>query len=467
MSWPVPAILALVAVAVRLPLLRSSRSLVFDDGQYGVTVVGMRHGLAPYRDLFSSQGPLHFPLLYAGDLLGGRTLHAPRTAPLVAGIAASVGVWAIARRLGAPERIARVAGLLVATTGTMLWTTGQVTGDGPAAGFVVAAVWAALVYRDDPGTLRAVVTGALFGGALAVKPLVVTAAIPIGTWLWAHRRQVHVAAAGAAATAVWFAAALPWGLGRVWRQSVTYHTGAGPEFDKWFQLRKLFSLLGERDAVLVVAVVLGLVAAARGVGAAHSRRGDAVVLGVWCAVVAVVLVAEKALFANHLATIVVPLVLVFAVRPPPLRWLAAALVVVVPWNLFWIRDMLRPGVYRGAEAALVHDLRALPRGARVIADDPAFVWHAGLATPRLMNDVSKKRIDQGLLTTGDVVAAARAPGTCAVVVWTFRFGSLLPGLRAGLAGAGYRLAREYAPHRELWQRECPSRPAAPGRAVTE
>ena len=78
--------LALVTVVLRLPSFLSSRHLVFDDGNYGVSVIDMRHGLAPYTGVFSAQGPLHFPLLYAGDLLGLRTINGPRVTPLLAGI---------------------------------------------------------------------------------------------------------------------------------------------------------------------------------------------------------------------------------------------------------------------------------------------------------------------------------------------------------------------------------------------
>src|SRR5215212_4635580 len=110
--WSTPVVLGLVAVVVRIPAFVSSPSLVFDDGQYGVSVVDMRHGLAPYRGVFSSQGPLHFPLLYVGDVLGFRTLDAPRVTPMLAGVVAAIGVWAIARRLGASDAIATVTGLI-------------------------------------------------------------------------------------------------------------------------------------------------------------------------------------------------------------------------------------------------------------------------------------------------------------------------------------------------------------------
>ncbi len=451
--WSTPALLAAVALAVRVPAFVSSPSLVFDDGQYGVSVVDMRHGLAPYRGVFSSQGPLHFPLLYVGDLLGFRTLDAPRVTPVLAGIIAAIGVWAIARRLGATDAVATVAGLIVATTGTMIWTTGQITGDGPAAGLIVCALWAAVVYRDDPRLGRALLVGVLLGAALAVKPLVGAALIPIGWWMGARRRVDHMLVAAAAAVVVWFATAVPWGLGRVWRQSITYHTGKGPEYSKLFQLRKLTSLLALRDGILVAAVVLGIIAAA--MGATHvavSRRRDATMLAIWTGVVAVVLVLEQAMFANHIATIVIPLALLFAVRPPPLRWLAIGLIPLVPWAIVNTNDMLWFRHYTGNDAALVADLQRLPRSAKVVADNPAYVWRAGLSTPRLMNDVSKMRIDQGILTTDDVVDAARERGTCAVVIWTFRFGSLLAGLRDGIRGAGYELAREYAPNQELWLR---------------
>ena len=219
----------MLTVVLRLPAFLSSRHLVFDDGTYGVSVLDMRHGLAPYRGVFSAQGPLHFSLLYVGDLLGFRTIDGPRVAPMLAGIAATIATWAIARRL-AGSTAGLIAGVLVATSGSMIWTTGQVTGDGMASALAVCAVWAAVAYRDDPRLRHALVTGAVMGAALAVKPLILPAAIPVGWWLWSRRRGDHLAAAVGAAIAVWLVSALPWGLGNVWDQSVVYNGGAGPRY---------------------------------------------------------------------------------------------------------------------------------------------------------------------------------------------------------------------------------------------
>jgi hypothetical protein len=236
----------------------------------------------------------------------------------------------------------------------------------------------------------------------------------------------------------------------VWDQSITYHTGKGPQYTKLFQLGKLTSLVPLRDGIVVIAVVLGVVATVAGLCRSRTPHADVVVVVVWLAFAAFVLVFEKAMFANHLVNVVVPLVVLFAVRPPPLRWLAYALIIAVPWAIFNVSNMVGSLSYSGPEAQLVRDLRGLPSGARVMSDDPAFVWRSGHSTPAMFNDVSRMRMDQGDITTAKAVAAASEPATCAVVIWTFRFGSLLPGLREGLQSAGYQLARTYGPYQELW-----------------
>src|SRR5215475_15035599 len=165
-----------------MPTFLSTRALSFDDGVYGASVVDMRRGLLPYRELFSSQGPLHLPLLYLGDVIGLHTIDGPRVTPVLAGVAVTIAVWASARRLGARPAVAVVAAVLIATTGTMLWTTGQITGDGPAAALTALAVWGALCYRDRPRLATALLAGALFGAAFATKPIVLAAVVPLGAW---------------------------------------------------------------------------------------------------------------------------------------------------------------------------------------------------------------------------------------------------------------------------------------------
>src|SRR5690349_9900476 len=101
-SWYLDAgLLGLLALVVRLPALFASRALTFDEGVYGSAVLAMRDGARPFREIFSSQGPLQLPLLWLADLVGFRTLDAPRLLTVASGVVVTVATYAIARRVAA------------------------------------------------------------------------------------------------------------------------------------------------------------------------------------------------------------------------------------------------------------------------------------------------------------------------------------------------------------------------------
>jgi hypothetical protein len=449
-AWRIVALIAAVAVAVRLGALFAHRHLSLDDGAYGVSTADMRHGLLPYRDLFASQGPLHFPLLFLGDALGLHAVNAPRVAPFLAGVAVALGVWAAARRLGSAPSPALIAALLAATTGSILWTTGPVSADGLAAAFTIWSVWAALVFRDSPRAGWALLSGALAGGALATKPLMFPALIAIAWWLWSRRRVTDVAWAAGGAIAVWFASAVPWGLGRVWSQSIAFHMDKHRQSGPITQLGKLTTTMLSRDLVLLGVLALVVPAVWRKCAGQPARRSDQIVLVVWTGVLIIVLIGQTLLLVSHIAALVLPLTLLFAIAPPPMRWLAVALIVLVPIQAYQLSDIVFPSGYRGADAEVVRALRQLPPGARAMSDIGGLVWQAGRITPPQMNDNSNARISTGRETTATVLNAAADPRTCAAVIWSFRWADELPGLRDGLRARGYSLAREWAPDRQLW-----------------
>ncbi len=91
--------LALLALAVRIPALFASTHLGFDDGVYGASIAAMRDGEAPFRDVFSSQGPVFLPVVFLFDFLGGHTIDAPRLAAVASGIAITLMVYCIGREL--------------------------------------------------------------------------------------------------------------------------------------------------------------------------------------------------------------------------------------------------------------------------------------------------------------------------------------------------------------------------------
>src|SRR5262249_35738275 len=93
-QWRVDALLlGLLPLLLRFPALVAARSLVFDDGVFAASALAMRRGGLPFRDVFSSQGPVFLPLVWVGDLLGFRTLDAPRVLSVASGIVVTVAAY--------------------------------------------------------------------------------------------------------------------------------------------------------------------------------------------------------------------------------------------------------------------------------------------------------------------------------------------------------------------------------------
>jgi 4-amino-4-deoxy-L-arabinose transferase-like glycosyltransferase len=439
-AWRRDAImLALGAVLLRLPAFFAPRHLTFDDGQYGTVVLGLRDGALPFKDLFSSQGPLYYPLLGLADLVGLRTLDGPRVLPVAAGALGAVATYAIARHLTG-RGAALLAGALVASSGSILFVTGPLSGDGPAVALALSAVAVACGVRTRSGRWRAALTGILMGAALCVKLLVVPAAIPIGVlWLGRRPRRVRDAAiAVSAAVLVGLASALPWGIDRVWNQSVAYHRDSQRLRSYGANAWTLLETLAERDplvlAALIAAGATALVVARRrhlGAAAAPPPGGDIDLrtalwmLVPWTLAQALLLIAEPAMWRPHVSEIVAPLALLACVRPAPWRVLAVLFVVLLPWWAVNAQPMLWPDPYTRSEADVVEQLERLPAGAWVISDDPGFAWRAGHRVPGDFVDVSMKRFQQRALTLADVTDAAARRRVCAVVIWSrSRLGSL-------------------------------------------
>jgi hypothetical protein len=452
----VPLALVAGAIVLRLPAFLATRHLSFDDGVYGASALAMRDGAAPYKAVFSSQGPLFLPLVWLADLVGLRALDAPRLLALAAGAALVAAVWTGARGAGCGRVPAGVGAALVATSGSVLWVTGPLTSDGPGLALATTAVVLALAWRRAPALRTAVLCGVALGAALSVKSLLVPAAVPVGLVLL--RRPRHLAAATGAAVVLGLAAALPWGLADVWDQSVTYHLEAAGDRTPGANAAKVLSTLFDRD--LPVALAL----AAAGVLAIWARTGprrspdpgEGTLVAWWLAATAVVLVLEHPLWRNHVAHLVPAGALLVALaldRAGPVLGRRAvvaggvALALAVPYHLAHVHEVLWPAPPRGAEAAARADLGALPAGAGAISDEPGLVWRTGRRTPPDLVDTSVLRIESGRITAASLAEEAADPRVCAVLVWSSRFGRLsdLPRLLTG-----YREAARYGGPRVLY-----------------
>jgi hypothetical protein len=476
------------ALILRVPALLATRHLSFDDGVYGASALAMRDGALPFKDVFSSQGPLFLPLVWLADLAGVRTLNAPRLLAVAAGAVLVAAVWTAARGAGCGQVSAGAGAALVATSGSVLWVTGPLTSDGPALALATTAVALALAWRRAPALRTAVFCGLALGAALAVKSLLVPAAVPVGLILL--RRPRHLAAAVAVAVAVGLAAALPWGFSAVWDQSVTYHLEAAGDRTPGANAAKVLSTLLDRDLPVALALAAAAVAAiwARfsdlvtpsgpygqlGVTRNSPEPGVAALVTWWLAATVVVLLLEHPLWRNHVAHLVPAGALLVALameragtdlgRQGRGRRAAVAagvaLAVALPYHLARVNDVVWPAPPRGAEAAARADLDALPGRAWAISDEPGLVWRTGRRTPADLVDTSVLRIESGRITAASLAQDAADPRVCAVLVWSSRFGrfSELPHLLTG-----YREAARYGGPRVLYVKaECGRGPGALG-----
>lgn len=462
--------LGLLALALRLPAYLSPRHLTFDDGVFASSVIAMRDGGVPFRDVFSSQGPLFLPLVYLGDLLGGRTLDAPRVLAVLAGVATTVGLYWCARQISG-RASGVLAGALAATSGSLMWVTGPLAADGPALAFAVFAFGVALSMNRRRSLPLAALLGVLVGAALSTKsleapvlaPVVMVLLAPL-LWRQVHgsghrpgaplgRTLVEVAVAAGAAAAVYLAVTLPFGFTEVWDQSFRYRADAATDRDPVGNAAKILSTLWDRDLVLLV--FLGLCVAwglrRRFTGAPAPRRAPAdpaprvatsptqrSLVVVWLAVTSIWLVfMVSPLWRPHVSAMIPPLVLAVAVWRPPVRVVLIAGLVCAP--LLWIQldGLLQPRDYRGGEAEVVAALRRLPDGAWALSDEPGLVWRAGRRTTDDLVDPSMLRVRQGRYTEDSLVEAATDPRICAVVVRSpDRFGSFA-GLPDRLEAEGF------------------------------
>ena len=470
-------VVGIVALIVRIPAFFAPQPLGFDDGQFAASVIAMRHGGLPFRDVFSSQGPLFLPLAWLGDLLTFRGINSPRTTSVIAGVILAVLVLQIGRRLTTPGA-AQFGALLVALSGSVLWTTGPLTSDGIGEALTAATALSALIYWARPSTRRAVVIGVFAGAALAVKSLLVIPGLAAaGLWILLRRRPRDLVLVPAIGVITVLAASVPWGLGRVYDQYVRYHTDAVADRPIAANASKLVRTLFERDAPLLVAALIVAVAVAGAWFARHrsstttpegsgpaTEYAPAFPVVVWFTLAVVIVLTESPMWRNHVAHVAVPLALLVAVgagsskRLVPLA--AACAVLVAPWSIVHLGEVLHPQAASGRTALLETKLRALPSGALAISDTPGLVWRAGRRVPDKFVDVSILRITSPTpslrLTGDDIVRGAARPDVCAVVRWSDQRFTHFPALGARLRAIGYRPTIQ-APHgpEVLWvKRDC-------------
>lgn len=440
------AVLAAVTVALRIPAFVAERHLSFDDGVYGASAVAMRAGGQPFREVFSSQGPLFLPLIWTADGLGLRTTNSPRLTSLLAAVALVAATY-LAGRAVTDRAGALLAAGLVTVTASVLWVTAPIASDGASLAFATLTVMLALRWRGEITTRRAMWLGLGVGATISVKALLAPVIVPVALVLLARRRLLPVFAGAVTALAFHLLLWLPWGPSNVWEQSYRYHLEVAAERTPGPNLLKVLSTMADRDLLVLAALVLmmgALVLRRRAVAPVVEARltsPDTLLLA-WLAATVVVLLTEHPLWRPHVSQLIPALALLAARHRPPARALAVAAVVLLPYHVVHAWPLLHPSPYSGSSARIIPVLRDLPEGALAISDDPGIVWRAGRRTPPDLVDASILRLASGNLTSASIAAAAADPRVCAVVVRSrARWGSL-DDLPARLADAGYVVADE-------------------------
>jgi hypothetical protein len=422
----------------------------------------MRAGEVPFRDIFSSQGPVFLPLVWVADLAGFRTLDAPRVLAVAAGVLLTVAVYACARRLTTRGNALLAAGL-VTTSGSVLWVTAPVNADGPSLALSVLAVALALRYRDHPRLRTAVWIGLAAGAAVSIKALSVPAVLIAGlVVLLSHRRVRDAAVSAGVAVAVYVVSALPFGIGRVWEQSYVYHQDSRRVYSHTGAARRILDTLWDRDLLAVLALVLAaitflvsyVVRRRAGKPGDHAMSVVVAALVLWIVLLVALLVWEPAMWRAHIAHLVPPLALLATLRSAPWPALAIVGLAAAPFFVSNNQSILWPDGYTGPEAALVHHLERLPADALVISDDPGWVWRSGHRPPAGLADPSYQRIDDGQITQASLVKAASAKDVCGVISSSPAHFGRFHGLGDALAAEGYAPA-VFGPRITLFERTTP------------
>jgi hypothetical protein len=412
--------------------------------------MAMREGWVPYREVFSSQGPLFLPLVWLADLVGLRTLDAPRLIAMASGIVIAGAVYMAGRAI--TDRAGAVlATALTTVSASVLWTTGPISSDGPALAFACVAVALVLCWRDDLNTGRGVIVGLTVGAAISVKALILAVIAPVAIVMLAGRRLAPIVAGAGAALAFHFALWLVWGPGDVWYQSYGYHLEVAGERTPGANLAKVLSTVGDRDLPVAIAAVLALIAGGVAMARHRARPLDLVDIALlaWFGGVVVVLALEHPLWRPHVSQLVPPLALLAARHRPPWPVLIVAGILVAPYHVIRGDDILWPSPPGAIEREVVARMSELPDGALAISDDPGLVWRAGRTTTPDLVDTSVLRMEVGDITEDSVTRVARSPSVCAVAVWSDRWRSF-EGLPGSLEADGFELVVDDGPTRRLY-----------------
>jgi hypothetical protein len=439
---------ALLAIAVPTRLLNlEAFAGKFDEGIRGTQLMLMSAGYRPFRDIFASQGPLSLDVFYPTYALFGQTLGAARLAPALLSIVGVVVAAWTARCAGGLVAGA-VTGLLLTLSPIFLKNSRLALVEVPAMAPTLGAVGAALAYGRSGDRRWLVGAGALMALALAIKPIVAPALVPIGLAIllrgrgWLGSGLVF----SIALVTVLGAIVIVVGPGGVYDQMIRFRL-ASRQVEEWSLRENWAAISGE---IADEQLVLPAAATAAGLFLLFSRPRVGVPLVGWAVGSLGLLLVYTPLQFKHAVVLLPPLALLIGVAAGEVwqRWerrdtgarlpwlLLAVALALAAWYLVSLPRILEldrrlvAGLPETRPESFDDEIRLLSTisgpGEFVIVDEPSVAFSSRRLVPPSLVDTSMVRIRSRSLDADDVIAAAEQHGVRALFLFSDGLRTLKP-----------------------------------------
>ncbi len=416
---------AMLAAAVATRLANLDQFIgKFDEGIRGEQLLLMAAGFRPFKDIFASQGPLSLDIFFPTFMLFGQTLGAARLTPALLSIV-GIAITAATARLAAGPVAALAAALVLLVSPTFMKNSRLALVEVPALVTAAAAVAAALAYDRNGAGRWLVASAILLALALAIKPMVVPAVVPIGLILLLRGRSFlrEGLIFSATAIAVLGLIILLVGPAEVYDQMVRFRL-ASRQFEGWSIRENWSAMLGEMVDEQPALFALALASSAI-LLATRPRLG--VPLVAWPLASFCLLMAYSPLQFKHAVILLPPLALLVGVAVGEwwrrvgtgerrhllvpgavlLLWYAASLPTIFSLDRRVVLAMPENRAESYDEEIALIGMLTEPADF-VLVDEPAVAFAARRLVPPSLVDTSMVRIRSRSIDAGSAIAATEA-----------------------------------------------------------
>lgn len=410
-------IIGAIAFIVRVPVLFKNYPLGFDDGLYSMSARHVADGAIPFRQVFSSQGAYFLPIIslpsHFTDLY-----YAPRIIPILAGIVAAILVFQISKNY-IPQSWSLFAAIIVATSGSLIRTTGPVTSDGLLICVSLFVVLFAVWVRDRPSVFNIVLLGLSIGVGLGVKNLFMAPALLYTiamTWRICLKKKIIIASI---ASLVFIIPIVIYGVSDVYVETILYHLEKNTKRDISGNLDKILHTFRLFDVPLILLMIVSLSIAVyvlsksiftqsfsqltkAALSFINPNSSPVSVFIVYYFVPVWILVCiQSPMFRNHIASLVAPSVIVccaviYSWQNKYLHsnyrqvFVSLGLVIMFASSIISLVHLYGDGqfVQSGSEKGIIAVLRRFPAKTQIITNDSGLAYASGLDVPQGIEESS-------------------------------------------------------------------------------